>query len=67
MNSIAAGGLTGGLLCLRMGPATAGVSAVFGAVVLAMIEGMGILMNRVMVAQSDKSQIEPPPREPMFA
>ncbi|KAL3078932.1 hypothetical protein niasHS_014714 [Heterodera schachtii] len=53
LNSIAAGGLTGGLLCARMGWKTALVSAGFGAVILTMIEGVGILMNRVMVAQSD--------------
>uniref|UniRef100_A0A914H2M2 Uncharacterized protein n=1 Tax=Globodera rostochiensis TaxID=31243 RepID=A0A914H2M2_GLORO len=38
-NSIAAGGLTGGLLCARMGWKTALVSAGFGAVILTMIEG----------------------------
>ncbi|KAL4431124.1 hypothetical protein ABPG75_006380 [Micractinium tetrahymenae] len=46
-NSIAAGALTGGFLQLRTGLKSAGKSAVFGGVLLAMIEGVGILLTRV--------------------
>lgn len=46
-NSIAAGAATGGFLQLRTGLKSAGKSAVFGGVLLAMIEGVGILLTRV--------------------
>lgn len=46
-NSIAAGALTGGFLQLRTGLRSAGKSAAFGGVLLAMIEGVGILLTRV--------------------
>lgn len=46
-NSIAAGAMTGGFLQLRTGLRSAGKSAVFGGVLLAMIEGVGILLTRV--------------------
>lgn len=49
-NSIAAGAATGGLLSLRQGPLAAGRSALVGAVLLALIEGAGIMVNRFMVA-----------------
>lgn len=45
-NSIAAGALTGGFLQLRTGPKSAARSAAFGGVLLAMIEGLGILLTR---------------------
>ncbi|GAB4822801.1 hypothetical protein N2152v2_009847 [Parachlorella kessleri] len=46
-NSIAAGALTGGFLQLRTGLNSAAKSAVFGGVLLAMIEGVGILLTRM--------------------
>lgn len=46
-NSIAAGALTGGFLQLRTGLRSAAKSAAFGGVLLAMIEGVGILLTRV--------------------
>lgn len=45
-NSIAAGALTGGFLQLRTGPRSAARSAAFGGILLAMIEGLGILLTR---------------------
>jgi mitochondrial import inner membrane translocase subunit TIM17 len=45
-NSIASGAITGGVLALRSGPRAAGKSAVVGGVLLALIEGMGILLTR---------------------
>jgi len=47
-NSILSGALTGGLLAIRSGPKIMAGSAVLGGVVLAMIEGMGVVMSRVM-------------------
>lgn len=46
-NSIAAGALTGGFLQLRTGMRSAARSAAFGGVLLAMIEGVGILLTRM--------------------
>eukprot|EP00891_Asterochloris_glomerata_P002012 jgi/Astpho2/2012/gw1.00038.418.1_t len=46
-NSIAAGALTGGFLQLRMGAKSAARSAAFGGVLLAMIEGLGILLTKM--------------------
>jgi len=46
-NSIAAGALTGGFLQLRTGARSAAKSAAFGGVLLAMIEGVGILLTRM--------------------
>ena len=55
-NSIASGAATGGLLAMRQGLLAAGRSAVFGGVLLALIEGAGIMLNRVLV-------VPPPPEE----
>lgn len=46
-NSITAGALTGGFLQLRTGMRSAAKSAAFGGVLLAMIEGVGILLTRM--------------------
>ncbi|KAK9832502.1 hypothetical protein WJX81_002570 [Elliptochloris bilobata] len=54
-NSIAAGALTGGFLQLRTGMRSAAKSAAFGGVLLAMIEGLGILLTRMTA---------PPPAPP---
>lgn len=50
-NSIIAGAATGGLLAIRQGVVPASRSAVFGGVLLAMIEGAGIMLNKFMSAQ----------------
>lgn len=57
-NSIASGALTGGVLQLRTGLKSAARSAAFGGVLLAMIEGLGILLTRVTAPP-----IAPPPVE----
>lgn len=57
-NSIASGALTGGVLQLRTGLKSAGRSAAFGGVLLAMIEGLGILLTRVTAPP-----IAPPPMD----
>ncbi|KAG2659014.1 hypothetical protein PVAP13_1KG329200 [Panicum virgatum] len=48
-NSIASGAATGGQLAMRQGLLAAGRSAVFGSALLALIEGAGIMLNRVLV------------------
>lgn len=47
-NSIIAGAATGGFLQMRQGVKTATRSAVFGGVLLALIEGAGIMLNKVL-------------------
>lgn len=47
-NSIIAGAATGGFLQMRQGPGPAARSAVFGGVLLALIEGAGIMLNRFL-------------------
>ncbi|KAI3862191.1 hypothetical protein MKX03_007838 [Papaver bracteatum] len=47
-NSIFAGAATGGFLQMRQGLGPASRSALFGGVLLAMIEGAGIMLNRVL-------------------
>ncbi|CAN6289136.1 unnamed protein product [Urochloa humidicola] len=50
-NSIASGAATGGLLNLRRGILATGRSAVAGGVFLALIEGVGIMLNRFYADQ----------------
>ncbi|KAJ8768603.1 hypothetical protein K2173_023507 [Erythroxylum novogranatense] len=50
-NSIIAGAATGGFLSMRQGFAASSRAAVFGGVLLALIEGAGIMLNKVMSAQ----------------
>eukprot|EP00587_Corethron_hystrix_P009722 CAMPEP_0113296938 /NCGR_PEP_ID=MMETSP0010_2-20120614/13_1 /TAXON_ID=216773 ORGANISM="Corethron hystrix, Strain 308" /NCGR_SAMPLE_ID=MMETSP0010_2 /ASSEMBLY_ACC=CAM_ASM_000155 /LENGTH=219 /DNA_ID=CAMNT_0000149753 /DNA_START=242 /DNA_END=898 /DNA_ORIENTATION=- /assembly_acc=CAM_ASM_000155 len=45
-NSICSGAVTGGILAARAGPRAAGQSALIGGVLLALIEGMGIWINK---------------------
>lgn len=47
-NSIIAGAATGGFLQMRLGAGPAARSALFGGVLLALIEGAGIMLNRVL-------------------
>ncbi|KAL6841693.1 hypothetical protein ACP4OV_028205 [Aristida adscensionis] len=47
-NSIVAGAATGGFLSMRQGPAAAGRSALMGGILLALIEGAGLMLNRVL-------------------
>ncbi|XP_021894929.1 mitochondrial import inner membrane translocase subunit TIM17-2-like [Carica papaya] len=52
-NSIIAGAATGGFLQLRQGLGASARSAVFGGVLLALIEGAGIMLNKVLSAQQN--------------
>eukprot|EP00525_Craspedostauros_australis_P009410 CAMPEP_0198131346 /NCGR_PEP_ID=MMETSP1442-20131203/55983_1 /TAXON_ID= /ORGANISM="Craspedostauros australis, Strain CCMP3328" /LENGTH=140 /DNA_ID=CAMNT_0043792145 /DNA_START=114 /DNA_END=532 /DNA_ORIENTATION=- len=47
-NSIVSGAATGGILAGRAGPRAMASAAVVGGVLLALIEGMGIMMTRMM-------------------
>ncbi|XP_072972256.1 mitochondrial import inner membrane translocase subunit TIM17-1 [Typha angustifolia] len=49
-NSILAGAATGGFLQMRQGAGPAARSALFGGVLLALIEGAGIMLNRFLSA-----------------
>ncbi|KAJ3045419.1 translocase of the inner membrane [Rhizophlyctis rosea] len=46
-NPIIAGGATGAILAARSGPRVMAVSAVFGAAILAVMEGVGAMLNRM--------------------
>ncbi|XP_057967369.1 mitochondrial import inner membrane translocase subunit TIM17-2-like [Malania oleifera] len=60
-NSIIAGAATGGFLQMRQGFGAASRSAVFGGVLLALIEGAGIMLNKVLSApQNMPVMIEEP-------
>ncbi|KAL5081580.1 hypothetical protein RYX36_010001 [Vicia faba] len=50
-NSIVAGAATGGFLAMRQGFAASARSAAFGGVLLALIEGAGIALNKFLSAQ----------------
>ncbi|XP_004505283.1 mitochondrial import inner membrane translocase subunit TIM17-2-like [Cicer arietinum] len=50
-NSIFAGAATGGFLSMRQGLAASARSAAFGGVLLALIEGAGIMLNKFLSAQ----------------
>lgn len=47
-NSIASGAATGGMLAVRAGPRAMASAAVVGGVLLALIEGMGIMFTKMM-------------------
>ncbi|MCO5579899.1 hypothetical protein L7F22_033764 [Adiantum nelumboides] len=59
-NSIFAGAATGGFLQLRHGTRSATRSAIFGGVLLALIEGAGLMINRML---ANMAQPPPPPLE----
>ncbi|KAM7275060.1 hypothetical protein ACFE04_016926 [Oxalis oulophora] len=52
-NSIIAGAATGGFLSMRQGPGPAARSAAFGGILLGLIEGAGIMLNKVLSAQQN--------------
>lgn len=59
INAIASGAITGGVLAIRSGPRAAGKSALVGGVLLALIEGMGIMLTRMMAnTQPTPEEIE---------
>merc|ERR1719253_2449116 len=60
-NSIVSGAATGGILAARAGPKVMGQSALVGGVLLALIEGMSIMITRMA------SEPLPAPQDPMAA
>ncbi|CAD5221655.1 unnamed protein product [Bursaphelenchus okinawaensis] len=60
LNPIASGSLTGAILSIRSGPRIMAGSAILGGTVLAMIEGMGVLMSRYMGSMYDPTQQQMP-------
>jgi import inner membrane translocase subunit TIM17 len=60
-NSILSGGLTGGLLAIRGGPAASITSAVMGAIILGFLEGINILVVRSASEQYRPVKKDPPP------
>lgn len=50
-NSIASGAITGGILAARGGPGAVVRNAIVGGVLLSLIEGMGIALNRMMAEE----------------
>ncbi|CAJ2636675.1 unnamed protein product [Trifolium pratense] len=65
-NSIVAGAATGGFLAMRQGFASSARSAAFGGVLLALIEGVGIAVNKFVSAQQPMPIMMdemPPPEE----
>ncbi|XP_044464683.1 mitochondrial import inner membrane translocase subunit TIM17-2-like [Mangifera indica] len=59
-NPIIAGTATGGLLSTRQGLGAASKSAIFGGVLLALIEGAGIMLNKVLSAPQNIPIMEEP-------
>lgn len=59
-NSIWSGALTGGVLAARGGPGAALRSAVVGGILLALIEGMGIALNRLFAEEYRPANRLPP-------
>ncbi|KAF8370082.1 hypothetical protein HHK36_031882 [Tetracentron sinense] len=57
-NSIMAGAATGGFLQMRQGLGAASRSAMFGGVLLALIEGAGIMLNKVLSAPQNFPPME---------
>ncbi|KAG6516440.1 mitochondrial import inner membrane translocase subunit TIM17-2-like [Zingiber officinale] len=59
-NSILAGAATGGFLQMRQGAGPAARSALFGGILLALIEGAGIMLNRVLSVPQNLPPLEDP-------
>jgi import inner membrane translocase subunit TIM17 len=63
-NSIAAGATTGGILAARAGWKSMGRNAIVGGCLLAMIEGLGVAINKMMgPGEAPPPVIAPPSRE----
>ena len=60
-NSIWSGALTGGVLAARGGPTASLRSAIVGGILLALIEGMGIALNRLFAEEYRPSNRMPTP------
>ncbi|PIA55882.1 hypothetical protein AQUCO_00700302v1 [Aquilegia coerulea] len=58
-NSVVAGAFTGGILQIRQGAKIAGKSAIFGGCLLALIEGMGIMLNKITSPPPNQDGMDP--------
>ena len=63
-NSIISGAATGGFLQMRQGLRASSRSALFGGVLLALIEGAGIMLNKVLSAPQNGMIVGPEPGMP---
>ncbi|KAK6914817.1 hypothetical protein RJ641_019934 [Dillenia turbinata] len=63
-NSIIAGAATGGFLQMRHGLGAASRSAAFGGILLALIEGAGIMLNKIMSQPQNFPMMEDPMASP---
>ncbi|VVB02497.1 unnamed protein product [Arabis nemorensis] len=63
-NSIIAGAATGGFLSMRQGLGAASRSAAFGGILLALIEGAGIMLNKILAQPQNMQMEEPMPGMP---
>jgi len=64
-NSILSGAITGGILSVRHGPASIVGSAAIGGILLAMIEGIGVLITRFTAPQFHEANLQGlPPADP---
>ncbi|CAN8287376.1 unnamed protein product [Cochlearia groenlandica] len=59
-NSIIAGAATGGFLSMRQGPNAALRSAAMGGILLGLIEGAGIMLNKVLAQPQNLPMMEDP-------
>lgn len=57
-NAIASGAAAGGLLAARAGLKAAGRNALMGGVILAAIEGLNVVVSRVVMPMMEKKQLE---------
>lgn len=57
-NAIASGAVTGGILAARAGIRAAGRNAIAGGVILAAIEGLGLVLQRVLMPMLEKQQTQ---------
>lgn len=60
-NSVAAGASTGGILAIRSGWKAFATGAVIGGVLLGMIEGLGIVLNKMMTQDPPNPHAQGPP------
>ena len=57
-NAIISGAATGGLLAARAGPKVAAKNAAFGGIILAAIEGLNVMVSRVLMPYMEKKSQE---------
>ncbi|KAI9209124.1 Tim17/Tim22/Tim23/Pmp24 family-domain-containing protein [Polychytrium aggregatum] len=58
-NAIMAGAATGGMLAIRSGPKAIAISATMGGIILAVMEGVGIMMGKMMGGDDQYKNVAP--------